>query len=78
MRRLEERLRRLERKRGNGSDLSHLTDEQFDAHVFDLVRRFAGAGINLPDDWRDQYRDEPVRFLEELTGEVREALVCAA
>jgi hypothetical protein len=76
MRRLEERLRRLERKRGDGSDLSHLTDEQLDARVFDLVQRFIGAGAILPDDWRDQYHDEPVQFLERLGGEVQEEVAC--
>ncbi len=78
MRRLEERLRRLERKRGDGADLRHLTDEQLDARVFDLMQRFIGAGAILPDDWQDQYATEPMQFLERLGGDVKEALACAA
>lgn len=78
MKGLDRRLLALEaRTPGQNGSLDHLTDEELEQVAFDLIRRFADAGVVLPDDWRVQYNQSCIRFLQWLEREAKELAVCA-
>jgi hypothetical protein len=63
---------------GHNGSLDHLSDEELEGYVLDLIQRFAEAGVKLPQDWREQYDRSAIRFLEWLDREVKEMIACEA
>lgn len=52
--------------------LEHLSDDEFDAHVFRLCEQLQDLGLVLPGDWRDRYNADPLTFLEWVGREANE------
>lgn len=71
---LSRRLTALEDVRRR-TDLDHLSDEELQSQIVDLVEQLA-ASIDLGAEWRDQLRNDPVRFIEKCAATIEEHLAC--
>lgn len=65
------------RSTGERESLDHLSDEELETMVLDLILQFQAAGVLLPDDWRARYDRSSIRFLEWLEREAKELAECA-